>query len=380
MNFKLLNIIVSIQPSFGIFLLFFCFNPNLHPWQMLLLGFVLIFSLLFHEYGHALAAQKMGRPPTIVLEGFGGYTSYDGRGLSDKHHFLITLCGPLFTALIIGISYFCMKNQVFHALPLRYCLSYMMHLNIYWLIVNLAPIHPLDGGKITEYLLNKLLSKDKGRYVSLILGNVTGALGAAYFLYQGSYLFAYLFLFHGWQNFQAFKAEYTERKPSAFTRYNEALLAIKNNELQKAKKILEKLRKSKDEYIKTHSLESLAEILDCEGKGKEAYKILTKTTPEKLNRGKWLLCKLAYQEKNYQLVHKFASEIYAIQPTFETAVLNAKALAQLQHFDHSIAWLNTALQFRELEADTIEALLNDPAFVPIQHLAAFKALDSFRDC
>lgn len=263
---------------------------------------------------------------------------------------------------------------MFDALPVRYFLYYMMHLNIYWLIVNLAPLNPLDGGKISEYLLKKWLGSDRGRQFSLMLGNITGVVGASYFLIEGNYLFACLFLFNGWKNFQTYTAEYTKRKPTAFGRYNEALLALENNETEKAQMLLEKLSKSKDEYIKIHSVESLAEILDRKGRGKEAYKMLAKIDPEKLNRGKWLLCKLAYLQGNYAFIEKFSTEIYHIQPTFDTALLNAKAFSQLQCQAHSIAWLQTALQFEEAKTEAINPLLADAAFTPMRNDPEFVKL------
>jgi Zn-dependent protease len=362
MSFKFLNIPVFIRPTFWLLLLIFSFDPHRTPLQMLLLAFVLSFSLLFHEYGHALAARKFGRDPEITLEDFGGYAAYDGRGLSENQHCIITLCGPLFTGLLIVIPYYLLANYISPFPVLNDFLYYTMRLNIYWLIVNLAPLSPLDGGKIAEYLLKKWLGVEKGYRFSLILGNITALVGGLYFLFFANYLFAYLFLFHGWRNFQIYKSTSSKQKPSAFSLYNQALEALDNKENEKAKSLLIKLSKSKDDYFKVRSVERLADLLERSGSSKEAYKMLSKIDPTKLNAGKWLLCKLAYSQGNYSLAETFSREIYDLRPTFETALLNAKTYAQLKNPTYSLGWLKTALQFEEAQTLSLSDLLADPAF------------------
>jgi Zn-dependent protease len=374
MGFRFLNIPVMIQPTFWIFLVVFCFLPQGSLNQMMILGLVLCFSLLFHEYGHALAAQKFGRNPTITLEGIGGYASYDGRDLKEIHHFVITLCGPIFTGMLILISKYLLVNHVFNIYAVNYFLHCTMHLNIYWLIVNLAPLLPLDGGKIAEYLIRKIVKEDRARQFSLILGNITALIGGAYFLLNGSYMFAYLFLFHGWQNFQVYTFEFIKQKPSSFSLYNQAVHAAENNENKKAKAIFMKLSKSEDDYFKIRSLEGLAEILSREGKSNEACAALMKVSPEKLNHGKYLLCKLAFAQGNYKLVETLSVDIYKINPTFDTAMLNAKTFSLVNNPDYSIAWLKTAFQFDDAKNMNLEELLVDKAFDTIRDHPSFQDL------
>ncbi len=374
MSFKFLNIPVHIQPTFWLLLVFFCFDPNLHPLKMVILGSVLFFSLLFHEYGHALAAKRIGRDPEITLEGLGGYASYDGRGLDEKYHFIITLCGPVFTALLIAISFSLLQSRVATNIYFYYFLLYTMKLNIYWLIVNLAPLNPLDGGKIMEYLFKKWIGIESGHKFSLILGNITAVVASIYFLFQGSYMFAYIFLFYGFKNYQAYNFEYIRRRPNHFALYNQALAALENNENEKAQSILEKLAKSKDEYIKILSQQRLAHLFEQEGNVNDAYRILSKIDPERLNTGKCLLCKLAYTQKNYKLIEKHSREIYDLSPTFDIAVLNAKAFAQLKNFEYSIGWLKTALQFPEGNTSVASDILTDQAFNSMRHLPEFQDL------
>ncbi len=372
MGFSLFNIPVLIQPTFWIFLLLFSYDPGGVVPKMCVLATVFMGSLLFHELGHGLAAKKFGCSPKITLESFGGYTSYSSRGLSDWQQCMITLAGPLFTALLIGLSRYLLKMHVFQEVWLVSFLYYTMQLNIYWLIVNLAPLEPLDGGKIAAYLLRRVFGEERGEWARLALGNVTAVCGAAYFFITGSYVFAWIFLFYGFQNLQQWQKVYRKKSVSSFSQYQEAIRLAEEGDREKARDLLEKLSKSKDPYIRNHSTESLIQLLEENGKQKEAFSLLKTCQVEELAKGKWLLCKLAYFEKNYELIAKHAREIYELHPTFETALLNAKVFAHLKDPSYSAGWLQTALQFPERETLSLEMILADSAFDSVKGQPAFE--------
>lgn len=374
MQFKFLNIPVTIERTFCLFLFFFCYQSGLEMTEISILALVMFFSLLFHEYGHALAAKKFGQHPEITLEAFGGYAAYDGRRISEKHHFIITLCGPLFTALLIGVSFLLLKNHEAYSYPFKFFLHYTQKLNTYWLIVNLAPLYPMDGGKLVGYFFKRWLGNEKGHLLSLMLGNIVAVAGATYFLLNESYIFAYLFLYHGWKNFQLFRLERRERKPIAFVLYNQAVQELAEKNTEKSGTLFKKLVKSKDPYIKARAIEGLAEVLILEGKKSEAYRLLLSTNLKSLSRGKWLLCQLAYDEKNYSLFNELGREAYEANPTFETALLNAKAFSQLQDPFYGAGWLNTALHFQEATNQSLAVLVEDVAFDPIRSSSEFQEL------
>lgn len=322
-----------------------------------LLGVVLSLSLLIHEYGHALAAIKCGRDPQIILEAFGGYVSYSNHGLHEKYRFFITLSGPLFTALLVAVSYYVFKSHVFTPYWVNCFFYYMMKLNTYLLIVNLAPLPPLDGGQMAGYVLRRFFGEERGAFLSFLVGMVAALVGAVYFLAQQSVVFACLFLFYGMKNFQAYRSRPVKPKGNLFSQLNEATGLLAEKDLDKAQKSFRKLTQSKDESIRARALEGLAEALQQQGKTKEAYHLLKTSDVSKMTEGKWLLCKLAFQEKNYHLVAEHAYEIYELRPTFETALLNAKAYFSLQDIVLAEGWLHTASQFEEAKTvDLQEAL------------------------
>jgi tetratricopeptide (TPR) repeat protein len=329
-----------------------------------LLAVIFFVSLLVHEYGHALAVRKFGKEAEVTLEGIGGFTSYDPRGLSEGQSFVVTLCGPLFTGLLVGVGYYLFKMGPSEMRFFSYCL---MKLNICWLAVNLAPLVPLDGGRMALFALRRWLGYERGERVTLWIGNITAAVGMLYFLMGENYLFAGLFLFHGWKNYQIFQAG--KREQNEFELYNEAVLLLGKEEFERAKGLFEKLMRSKDEYIRVRASLGLANVLEKMGKVGKAIETLEKAEIQKIEKGEVLLCKLAYQGGNYALVEKLSIPLYEKYPTFEVALLNAKAFAGLGNGAFAAAWLETALLFGEGDG-----ALKDRAFDPVRDHPEFVKL------
>ena len=89
------------------------------------------FSILFHQYGHGLTALSFVKNPEIHLVPFGGFTSYRLAGSTEKESFLITLNGPVFTALLAGISYYLLESLAFSNYHLLFSLYYLMKINLF---------------------------------------------------------------------------------------------------------------------------------------------------------------------------------------------------------------------------------------------------------
>jgi len=121
--------------------------------------------------------------------------------------------------------------------------------------------------------------------------------------------------------------------------------ALNHNDLVNAKIIFKKLMKSKDSKIKHLAIESLAKIYLQENQNQKSYDLLLKADPQFLVEGKCLLCKLAFEQQNYELIGKYALEIYNTEPSHEIALLISKAFASLNQIHLADAWLHTASQF-----------------------------------
>jgi stage IV sporulation protein FB len=226
-----LNIPVRIETGFWIFLIFFTEIYRSFSMESVLLGLVLFFSLLVHEYGHALTAMFFGARPQITLEAFGGSAAYNSR-MTPKQDFLITLNGPLLECVLILVSYAVLKLGLVEHHYARYFWSVMMRLNILWVALNLIPVVPLDGGRLLRNVLERKWGP-QGTRASLYVGMGSVILAAPYLFYHGLFFFGVLMVIFGFQNYQmlqgvrVFKSE---------------------NELDKAKKVLKKLLKSQEDY------------------------------------------------------------------------------------------------------------------------------------
>jgi len=338
--------------------------------ESIILGGVLIFSLLVHEYGHALTALYFGARPEITLEAFGGYAGYSSQGITPKQRFLITLNGPLLESLLIAISYYLIETDMFKGHPyIQYALYATMKLNILWCLLNLIPVVPLDGGYMAEYLLIRKFG-DRGRKAGLVLGIVCSALAAPYLFFQGYFFFGVLLVIFGFRSYQAWQG--CRGVQNDFASYLKSVEAVKNNDVENAKVLLKKLLKSKSAQTKASAAEMLAKLYAKENKGKKAYDLLLQADQEFLKGGKPLLCRLAFERGNYQLVGAYAQDVYAIDPSYEIALLNSKAFARLHDPAWSAAWLQTASQFDGASSDKIGQVLHDPAYDAVRGHEAFK--------
>ncbi|AXH99301.1 hypothetical protein DV702_05825 [Sporosarcina sp. PTS2304] len=115
---------------------------------------MILFSLVFHELGHVVAAKKTGmkiRSCTILP--YGGELQIVNRQLATKQQRLITaLGGPVATAVLLIVGSFV-------EFPGR-----EQFVQIQWILlsVNLLPFLPLDGGQV----ISVLVETKKNKYIS----------------------------------------------------------------------------------------------------------------------------------------------------------------------------------------------------------------------
>ncbi|ARJ37810.1 hypothetical protein SporoP8_02260 [Sporosarcina ureae] len=135
---------------------------------------MLLFSLLFHELGHVLAARYVGmkiRSCTILP--YGGELQFVNRQLANKQQRLIVaLGGPVATAVL---------------LVLGMCLTFpgdaqFLKIQMILLSVNLLPILPLDGGQVVSILLETEATKYTTRSNFLLYSIVVSASLCAFFI------------------------------------------------------------------------------------------------------------------------------------------------------------------------------------------------------
>ena len=188
-HFRFLKIPVYIDLSFWIFLLFVMRTTGLPYRESILLVIVLACSLFLHEYGHALAALLFDADPVIVLHAFGGKTRFNTAVITDKQRILIIFAGPLLQGLVALVAYLLFQcNFLHYYIWSNFIFATLYYINIIWLLLNLMPIVPFDGGWLVRYILEKKLGR-KGYRISLIIGLVVAAIVIPYCLLNGCYFF-----------------------------------------------------------------------------------------------------------------------------------------------------------------------------------------------
>jgi Zn-dependent protease len=159
----------------------FGFPIRIHPWFLIVAGIigfsgpepnlaralvwigVVLVSVLVHELGHAFAARTVGAEPTIDLYALGGLTAFaPPRPLGRWQSVGISLAGP-FAGFLLGFLVLSGAAALGTDRPspfvgsnaplIEVIVGASIWVNLYWGVVNLLPILPLDGGNVVRSLL-----------------------------------------------------------------------------------------------------------------------------------------------------------------------------------------------------------------------------------
>jgi Zn-dependent protease len=232
LRFSIAGIPVRVHPLFWLITFLFGFSVNNLLYTFLWM-FVVFVSILIHELGHAFAFRRYGLRSSIVLHYMGGLTIPEsvswGSGwaniaLTPREEIFISLAGPfsgfLFAALIVGgviasggsiavnwllgfIPLPTLGSIPFGGLFLSALIVLLLSVNIFWGLINLVPVYPLDGGNVARYALLQYDPRDgirKSLWLSVIAGGIVAVLGLLAF---GSIYMALLFGFLAFQSYQS---------------------------------------------------------------------------------------------------------------------------------------------------------------------------------
>jgi len=218
LNFSVLGIPVRVHPMFWFVGILLGLRDG-EPVGIFLWVLALFISILVHEMGHALAIRANGWYPWITLYGFGGLASYQPTRIRPWTQIGISLAGPVagfvLAAVIVallqisGNKWRVVGVQVIPGMMRNERLAdltfYMLYINIYWGLVNLLPIYPLDGGQIARQLFNKYGGPDGFRQ-SLWL-SIFAAGGVAFYAgSRGDWYLAILFGYMAYNNYTLMQA------------------------------------------------------------------------------------------------------------------------------------------------------------------------------
>jgi Zn-dependent protease len=134
-------------------------------------------GVLIHELGHALVMRGYGFYPEILLYGLGGATDYGYGGsatfrLQPIHRIQISAAGPaagflLAAAVVLLVRLLGGQTDVYWLLgfipipilesvgskALTAFFQSLVYIGVFWGLINLMPVFPLDGGQIAREIL-----------------------------------------------------------------------------------------------------------------------------------------------------------------------------------------------------------------------------------
>jgi Zn-dependent protease len=191
LNFRLLRTHVRVHPFFwlGSVLLGWQFFTNPMPVTGSGVGDLAIWvgcvfvSILLHEFGHVWAFRRFGNDAHIVLHGFGGLAIPNGESYYRWHRIIVSAAGPAVQLVLWGaLVLLAWKDMI----PITWdgklreptvsalLLVILWDINLFWPVLNLLPIWPLDGGQISREVCTGV-NHHRGVVVSLWISLVISA-------------------------------------------------------------------------------------------------------------------------------------------------------------------------------------------------------------
>ncbi|MGI5831279.1 MAG: metalloprotease [Thermoguttaceae bacterium] len=253
LSFRLWGVPIQIRPIFWLVAIllspFFRMGNQIPDSRILFLGLLAwvaawLLNFLIHEMGHALTIRLLyGARPRIILYGFGGVTlwqPYYSRVPAARGRILTSFAGPglgiavvLLTAGIFALSGVPVKwgGTSFGPIPipsvsvdiinslspgmsmghylamvtLEIFINSFLWMGLFWGVLNLLPIDPLDGGHIARSFLGGLFSS-RGERIAVWLSFACAVALGLYCVVEGNIFMAIffgLFAQRSWRELQS---------------------------------------------------------------------------------------------------------------------------------------------------------------------------------
>lgn len=333
---------------------------------------IIFVSVVVHEMGHAITARAFGLHPQIQLIAVGGVTSYEAKHLSYWKQFLIVLNGPVFGFMLFVAATAVLYIGFFTSPMVISVLRTFQIVNLFWTIVNLVPVLPLDGGQLLRIVMEGFFGLN-GLKISFFVGMLIALAISLFFFLTRGFLIGVLFFLFAFQSFDAWrKAKFmtaSDRNEENSAKMQEAEKALKEGRKQEAQDILIQLRNStKKGLIYVSATHYLALLYYEQKKLHEAYELLLSIQEQLTNEALVMMHELSFAEHNYDLVTQLSAKVFQLQQTQDVAIRNAKAFAYLNQAKPSGGWLQTAVKINHIDR---EKVVQDPAFDQVRDQEEF---------
>jgi len=199
LQFRLFGIPVRVTPWFwlaGVVLGWSTVRDG--RYDLLIVWLACLFaSILVHEMGHAFTANAFGWPPRVFLYHFGGLAVFQPNFRNTTgRSVLVSFAGPaagfILYGAVLAVEELLIATRTHPGEQAVMAIYQLKWINLYWGLVNLLPVLPLDGGRIAEALLIRQRPRD-GEELALKLSILVSGAAAAYFFFEQQQYAAVLF-------------------------------------------------------------------------------------------------------------------------------------------------------------------------------------------
>jgi len=153
---------------------------------------ILFFTVLCHEFGHVAAARATGGAGDEILIWPLGGLAFVQPGSGPAAQFWTAAAGPLVNALLCVVTLPAVLQEDQHlaaalnpfvlpavslgAVWVAEVLVLIFDINFLLLLLNLIPVHPLDGGRMIQAVISAKMGKDMGTHIYSRIGFVVAIL------------------------------------------------------------------------------------------------------------------------------------------------------------------------------------------------------------
>lgn len=337
---------------------------------------IIFISILFHEYGHALAARYFGQFPRIELVAFGGLTYPEGPKLSLGKEFIVVLCGPLFSFFLCILGSIALKLPIVRATAeLSVFFESFRVINLFWTIINLFPVLPLDGGQLLRIALEGAFGV-KGLKLSMLIGVILSFIIAAAAFFVGWFFLGAIFFLFGFQNTQTYRLSRPITEQDRNQDFHLQLISAEklmlSHQNDEAIKILEDLKvKTKAGILFITTSQHLARLYFEKNEIEKTYKTLIAIEGHLSDDFTYLMHFVSFEMKDYKRVFQYAEEAFRRNSSFEVAEKNALAAAFLLQEKAAFGWIEARV--RE-SSENAKLFLSNELFHPLSNTQRFNEI------
>lgn len=337
-------------------------------WSMSLVGsliwIVIIFvSVLVHEYGHAITSHIFGQHPHIELVPFGGVTFPEGKKIAKWQEFIVVFNGPLFGFGLFLLGYLLLKIPAIAGAPFASVIMVFRNVNLFWTVVNLLPVMPLDGGQLLRIVCQAIF-KSNGIKISLLISLGISTAFCLFFFLVGYFLVGAIFILFAFQNFEAYRQMRSMTRADEDEEAQEMLKsaenAINDNRLEDAEPTLVELcKRTKKGMIFNAASQYLAKIVYQQHDFQKAYALLKPIRKELVFESLLILHEAAFEVKDFRTTLELAGVCFQQTQDPHVALRSAKAAAQMRKKQPALGWLQAA---KKAGLENYDEIIQDPLF------------------